>query len=176
MVKNKNGRNLGPKGHARPMKKGQKLKKKSKKYQKKLSNSLRVQCRLRFAFPRAVYKLEPAKVTPANEIEKMLSTKTQKLLLWWAWNCNSRLQSLKEPHGPIFIKIWEMRASGPHLNMGEKSVWTAGRGDALWTLISLERDDQFTNGHRNTMPPSNQSCIWPVPIPAGACYGTWHVP
>ena len=35
----------------------------------------------------------------------------------------------------------------------------AGRGHALWTLISLERDDQFTNGHLNTMSPSNQSCI-----------------
>ena len=52
----------------------------------------------------------------------------------------------------------------------------AGRGHALWTLISLERDDQFTNGHLNTMSPSNQSCIWPVPIPTGACHGTWHVP
>ena len=28
----------------------------------------------------------------------------------------------------------------------------------------------------NTMSPSNQSCIWPVPIPTGACHGTWHVP
>ena len=52
----------------------------------------------------------------------------------------------------------------------------AGRGHAVWTLISLERDDQFTNGHLNTMSPSNQSCIWPVPIPTGACHGTWHVP
>ena len=55
------------------------------------------------------------------------------------------------------------------LYTGEKSVWAAGRGHALWTLISLERDDQFTNGHLNTMSPSNQSCIWPVPIPTGAC-------
>ena len=52
----------------------------------------------------------------------------------------------------------------------------AGRGHALWMLISLERDEQFTNGHLNTMSPSNQSCIWPVPIPTGACHGTWHVP
>ena len=43
----------------------------------------------------------------------------------------------------------------------EKSQYErpAGRGHALWTLISLERDDQFTNGHLNTMSPSNQSCI-----------------
>ena len=61
--------------------------------------------------------------------------------------------------------------------MWEKSQYErpAGRGHALWTLISLQWDDHFTNGHLNTMSPSNQSCIWPAPIPAGACHGTWHV-
>ena len=51
-----------------------------------------------------------------------------------------------------------------------------GHGHALQTLISLERDDQFTSGLLCPMSPSNHFRIWPAPIPVGACHGTWHVP
>ena len=56
-------------------------------------------------------------------------------------------------------------------NMGEKWVWAAaGRGHALWTLIPLERDDQFTNGHLNTMSPWVENAVWQVwPLPHQLC-------
>ena len=54
--------------------------------------------------------------------------------------------------------------------------WPTGHGHALQTLIYLERDDQFTSGLLCPMSPSNHFRIWPAPIPAGACHGTWHVP
>ena len=43
-------------------------------------------------------------------------------------------------------------------------------------LISLERVDRFTSGLLCSMSPFNKFRIWPVPIPTGACHGTWHVP
>ena len=53
----------------------------------------------------------------------------------------------------------------------------AGRGHALWTLISLERDDRFTNGHLiRCHHPINHVFDWyrypPVPATArGTCRG-----
>ena len=48
--------------------------------------------------------------------------------------------------------------------------------DAFEKLISLERVDRFTSGLLCSMSPFNKFRIWPTPIPAGACHGTWHVP
>ena len=48
--------------------------------------------------------------------------------------------------------------------------------DAFEKLISLERVDRFTSGLLCSMSPFNKFRIWPVPIPTGACHGTWHVP
>ena len=47
---------------------------------------------------------------------------------------------------------------------------------AFEKLISLERVDRFTSGLLCSMSPFNKFRIWPTPIPAGACHGTWHVP
>ena len=47
---------------------------------------------------------------------------------------------------------------------------------AFEKLISLERVDRFTSGLLCSMSPFNKFRIWPVPIPTGACHGTWHVP
>ena len=47
---------------------------------------------------------------------------------------------------------------------------------AFEKLISLERVDWFTSGLLCSMSPFNKFRIWPVPIPTGACHGTWHVP
>ena len=38
---------------------------------------------------------------------------TQQVLLWAAWIFYCRLQSLRVTHGPIFIKIWDIRVSSP---------------------------------------------------------------
>ena len=47
---------------------------------------------------------------------------------------------------------------------------------AFEKLISLEHVDRFTSGLLCSMSPFNKFHIWPVPIPTGACHGTWHVP
>ena len=47
---------------------------------------------------------------------------------------------------------------------------------AFEKLISLERVGRFTSGLLCSMSPFNKFRIWPAPIPAGACHGTWHVP
>ena len=47
---------------------------------------------------------------------------------------------------------------------------------AFEKLISLERVDRFTSGLLCSISPFNKFRIWPTPIPAGACHGTWHVP
>ena len=54
----------------------------------------------------------------------MFFTITQKVLLWGAWNCDSRLQTLKVPHGQIFIKIWDMRVSGGGLICRGMPQWS----------------------------------------------------
>ena len=48
--------------------------------------------------------------------------------------------------------------------------------DAFERLISLERVDRFTSGLLCSMSPFNKFRIWPTPIPAGACHGTWQAP
>ena len=48
--------------------------------------------------------------------------------------------------------------------------------DTFDKLISLERVHRFTSGLLCSMLQFNKFCIWPVPIPAGACHGTRHVP
>ena len=115
--KNKNSKKFGPKGHARSMKKGSKNKKikikfqNSKKVPKTFLSSLQVQCRLRFGIWTSRLCVRASQSYPYYmKSKKCFFTITQKVLLWGAWNCNSRLQSLKVPHGPIFIKkkseIW----------------------------------------------------------------------
>ena len=58
--------------------------------------------------------------------------------------------------------------------------WPAGHGDALETLISLERNDQLKSSLLCSTSPSNRFRIWSIQMPAAtyhdACHGTWYVP
>ena len=69
-----------------------------------------------------------------NAWRKMSFMGTQKVLFWAAWNCYSLLQSLKLPHGTIFIKIWEMRMSGPVQFVVECPCCPCAHDSHLWLI------------------------------------------
>ena len=118
MGKSKIAKKIGRKGNARSIKKVPKIKMKikfqnSKKIPKTFLTPLQVWCRLRFAiWPNRLW-VRSSQSCPYNmNSKKAFFHVNQKVLLWGAWNCNSRLRSLKVTHGQIFIKIWDMRVSG----------------------------------------------------------------
>ena len=90
---------------------------------------MQVQCRLRFAiWKRSLWVRASQSYPYYMKSKNVFFTITQKVLLWGAWNCNSRLQSLKVSHGQIFIKIWDMRVSSLDWFVVECSSFHGTRG------------------------------------------------